>query len=201
MTNKFIYFLLNKQSGVPYKTMSFTGYGEVKHIELMEETLFPLNDEYSIVRWETNYQPSNLKITFDDAEVCVTPFGTMLNKNTSLVMLYSSSSKQVSVTVNENNPVALVLYGNDVNWTLSGNLVNIKGIYIKGKGSSVHGGNGIQVYFDTITHAFMPPSGSSFVRNTERIIGLEIDAVVEVGENAVIDSSIFDNDKSANTYH
>lgn len=188
VSTRAIYFLVQAGKDVPYSRMTLHNGRKVDEVTIEERKLIELNEKYSVVRWVTSYQPSYDVITFDDEKVCSTPFGILIDKRIPGALVYTSEKGNISLRVNLQSPVVLILYGNEVNWTVSGSMEGVRGIYIKGKEATLEEAVSIPVYYDTSQGVYMPPSGSSFNSHyTERFIGLPISRYIEATAGVVID--------------
>lgn len=188
-----LYFLIDSGKVVPFKKVTGTS-GSINNVfNVTEKEDISLTDNLKLERWTVNYSSYHGSVILDDM-ICSLVFPAAYGTGTKLVELYSSkinkpesASRVITVRQSMSVPSILILYGNNLSWTLDGDLSNTVGVYVHGLSVVRVPSVGTVPVFSNNTAAYPDPKGSSFNPHTSRTsIGLTIDSIVDVGRNEMI---------------
>ena len=191
-----LYFLLDSPKELPFKK-TIRRYGaEDTELTVHSKESIPLTDKLKIEQWVVD--GANIGSLMMDTKICSPAFPIAFGTDTKLIEIFSSSSTNKTITLKQDisTPVVLVLYGDDIKWTIEGDLSKTVGVYVHGLSTvSLPTASGVSVFTDK-TSVYPDPKGSSFNAYTWSTIGLGIDSIIDVGQNimtVLTDKAINDN--------
>lgn len=184
---KDLYFLLDSPGDVPFKNIVSRYGSKESPLKVAGKETIHLADGLKLERWTMGGTIMG-SLMLDDV-ICARAFPTAFKSNTRLVEVFSSQSqsssrppKEITLRQNISSQVALILYGNNIAWTIEGDLSKTVGIYIHGLSSAkIQDTRSVPVFFDK-NSAYPDPMGSSFNQYTRSSTGLLIDSAIDVGE-------------------
>ncbi|MEW6645690.1 MAG: ankyrin repeat domain-containing protein [Pseudomonadota bacterium] len=152
-------------------------------LSVTETERFDLDNGYDVIKWKVHVPYQGVVLIGN--KICGRRLPLLLDSEAVLVEVYTRARGNVSVTAEMDTETILLLYGNNVVWTVSDNSKNVRAIYMHGKDVSVGETitSGVAVYGGEGKSAYPDPRGSSFNRHTKMYVGLPITAMIEATGN------------------
>lgn len=187
------FFLVDANKEVSFKRLAILINNIEQEMNFANKEVIPLSSTLKLVHWSVPspyYGTWNFPIKLDDMiynETCSFVFAadTKLVEIVSPKERYGWNARKNKVLVNSalSSPKLIVLYGNNVDWALEGDLTNIAGVYVHGQSTvSQPIGKTVPVYSDNMQVEF-DPKDTSFNRYTVSKIGLAVDSIITVDES------------------
>lgn len=180
-----LYFLIDSSKEVPFnkiKTIQNYSTYDIEFTIASKENI-PLTDKLKLEHWSLDGDSNNLWHTplMLDNTICSPLFTTPFDADTKAIAVFISRSEHRNITLKQDatSPVILILCGNDLRWTIEGDLSETIGIYVLGD-STIKLPPGIVIPIAIEKRSIYP--GDSFNQYVRSKIGLAIDSVIVIGE-------------------
>jgi tetratricopeptide (TPR) repeat protein len=182
----YINFLVDSSKEVPFKKV-IRRYGrDDTELAVKSKESIPLTEKLKIERWVVEGNQSGSLML--DNKICSPAFSDVLDAGTKLIEIFSNnpsstSLEDINVELAISDAAVIILYGNQISWTLTGDLAKTLGVYVHGQSTlRIPESPTVPVFVEN-KYAFPDPRGSSFNPYTRSVTGLTLDAIVDVGRS------------------
>lgn len=177
-----LYFLIDESKDVPFKNIAYR-YQEKDHsLQINDSDVIPLTNGLKLVRWDVGQIDGSLLL---DNLICSQTFPVAFDATTKLVEIFSSDNVRI-LEQDLSQPTILLFYGQDIEWTIKGDLSNIVGVYIHGQSKlNLSSRSDIPVFNDNEKVKF-DPKDTSFNRYVGNIIGLPVYSIIKADQEGKI---------------
>jgi ankyrin repeat protein len=187
---KDLYFLTDSKIEVPYTKLINTYGNRDRVLAVSGKEAIPLDDSLKLERWTTGWIGQGA-LTLDDM-ICAQPFPTAFGVNTRLVEVFSKGAKsdsdppkEIVLRQNVSLPVMLILYGNNIAWTVEGDLSRTRGIYVYGLSTAkLRSATEVPMFFEKKS-ASPDPRDSSFNAYVRSTTGLTLSSAIDLDEESI----------------
>jgi tetratricopeptide (TPR) repeat protein len=185
------YFLVEANKEVPFKKLAVLVNNKMEEFVFADKEVIPLSTALKLEHWSRpspyygNWvSPLNL-----DNSIYVLKSSFVFAADTRIVQINSTrvpvtEKPRIVVSQGLNTPTLLLLYGNGVDWTIEGDLKNIKGVYVHGYSSFYQSeSRAIPVYADNQKANYGSMEDSMQEVKTLSELGLPVSSVITVDES------------------